>query len=94
MIKIYQILSAVFFIALLVYIGRDIYHASEAEKYKNKWEQSEAKIDNLQGRIKANVEADKQKSKLERAMANSKDVNNLRRIPSADILVQLREDPL
>lgn len=45
-------------------------------------------------RLKANVEAGKQKAELEKKMDSSKDVDNLNHVPDADILMQLRSDPL
>lgn len=45
-------------------------------------------------RLKANVEASKQKAELEKKMDSSKDVDNLNHVPDADILMQLRSDPL
>lgn len=45
-------------------------------------------------RLKANVEAGKQKAELEKKMDDSKDVDNLNHVPDADILMQLRSDPI
>lgn len=45
-------------------------------------------------RLKANVETGKQKAELEKKMDSSKDVDNLNHVPDADILMQLRSDPL
>ena len=45
-------------------------------------------------RLKANVEAGKQKAELEKKMDSSKDVDNLNHVPDADILMQLRSDPI
>ena len=45
-------------------------------------------------RLKANVEAGKQKAELEKKMDSSKDVDNLNHVPDADVLMQLRSDPI
>lgn len=45
-------------------------------------------------RLKANVEAGKQKAELEKKMDGSKDVDNINHIPDADVLMQLRSDPI
>ena len=45
-------------------------------------------------RLKANVETGKQKAELEKKMDSSKDVDNLNHVPDADVLMQLRSDPL
>ena len=45
-------------------------------------------------RLKANVETGKQKAELEKKMDSSKDVDNLNHVPDADILMQLRSDPI
>lgn len=45
-------------------------------------------------RLKANVETGKQKAELEKKMDSSKDVDNLNHVPDADVLMQLRSDPI
>ena len=45
-------------------------------------------------RLKANVETGKQKAELEKKMDSSKDVDNFNHVPDADVLMQLRSDPI
>lgn len=45
-------------------------------------------------RLKADVAANKQKAELEKKMVSSKDVDNLNHVPDADVLMQLRSDPI
>lgn len=45
-------------------------------------------------RLKASVETGKQKAELEKKMDSSKDVDNINHIPDADVLMQLRSDPI
>lgn len=70
------------------------YKCTQADKYQYNWETEKSKNENLQGRINANVEAGKQKAELEKKMDDSKDVDNLNHVPDADILMQLRSDPI
>lgn len=94
MTKVYQILCAILLIALLVVYFMYSYKSAQADKYKTKWQESEAKVENLQERIKANVAASKQKAELEKTMDNSKDSDNLNYVPDISILNQLRKSPV
>lgn len=94
MTKIYQIISIVSLIAALVFGIMYNYQSSQTDKYKSKWQESEAKVENLQERVNANMAANKHKAELEKKISNSKDIDNLDHIPDADILEQLRSDPV
>lgn len=45
-------------------------------------------------RLKADVAANNKKAELEKKMVSSKDVDNLNHVPDADVLMQLRSDPI
>ena len=94
MTKLYQILCAILLIALLAIYFMYSYKSAQADKYKEKWESAESKVENLQGRINADVAASKQKAELKNKMDSSKDMDNLKHIPDADILNQLRSSPI
>lgn len=94
MTKIYQILCVVFLLAFLIMALMYNYKCTQADKYKYNWETEKSKNENLQGRINANVEADKQKAELEKTMDSSKDIYNLSHVPDNDILMRLRSDPV
>ena len=94
MTKFYQVLCVILLVAVLVYALMDNYHANQANKYKVKWEEEKSMNENLQERINANMESDKQKAELEKTMDSSKDIDNLNYVPDANILMRLREDPV
>ena len=94
MTKIYQIAIIILLAVVLGYAVMYDYKSKEADRYKANWEESESKVENLQGRINADVEASKQKAKLKNTMDNSKDMDNLKHVPDADILNQLRSSPV
>lgn len=94
MTKIYQVICVISLIALIILGIMYSYQSSQTEKYKSKWQESEAKVENLQERVNANMAANKQKAELEKKMSNSKDIDNLNHIPDADILNQLRSSPV
>lgn len=94
MTKVYQILCAILLIALLVVYFMYSYKSAQSDKYKEKWETAESKVENLQGRIKADVAASKQKTELKNTMDSSKDMDNLKHVPDAAILNQLRSSPI
>lgn len=94
MTKIYQILCAILLISLLAVYFMYNYKCTQVDKYKYNWETEKSKNENLQGRINADVEASKQKAELEKKISSSKDTDNLNHVPDADILEQLRSDPV
>ena len=92
MTKIYQITIIILVFSLLVCAVMYNYKSTQADKYKYNWEMEKSRNENLQGRINANVEASKQKEKLEKKIDSSKDIDNLNHVPDADVLEQLRSD--
>lgn len=94
MTKIYQVICVISLIALIILGLMYNYQSSQTEKYKSKWQESEAKVENLQERVNANVAANKQKAELEKKMSNSKDIDNLNHVPDVNILNQLRSSPV
>ena len=94
MTKIYQIVIMILLAVVLGYTVMYNYKSAQADKYKYNWETEKSKNENLQGKVNAYVEASKQKAELETKMDSSKDVDNLNHVPDADILMQLRSDPV
>lgn len=94
MTKIYQIISLVALLAALAFGLMYGYEKNEKEAYKSKWQDAIGQVENLKGRINADVEANKQKAELEKKISSSKDTDNLNHVPDADILEQLRSDPV
>ena len=94
MTKIYQIISLAALLAALVLGLMYSYEKNEKEAYKTKWQEALGQVENLKGRINAEVEAGKQKAELEKKMDSSKDTDNLKHVPDTDILEQLRSDPV
>lgn len=91
-IKNYLIIFLIAF-GLFYYIANSI-KDSKLEKQSEKITELESKVENLELARKADVAASKSKEKLKEKMDNSKDVDNLNHVPDADILMQLRSDPL
>ena len=67
---------------------------SKLDKQSQKIDELESKVEHLELARKADVAANNKKEELETKMDSSKDVDNLNHVPDADVLMQLRSDPL
>lgn len=78
---------------LFYYIANSI-KDSKLEKQSEKIIELESKVENLELARKADVAAANKKAELENKMDSSKDLDNLNHVPDADILNQLRSNPV
>lgn len=78
---------------MFYYISNSI-KDSKLEKQSEKITELESKVENLELARKADVAAANKKAELEKKMDSSKDVDNINHVPDADVLMQLRSDPL
>lgn len=78
---------------LFYYIANSI-KDSKLEKQSEKITELESKVENLELARKADVAAANKKAELENKMDSSKDLDNLNHVPDADILNQLRSNPV
>jgi outer membrane murein-binding lipoprotein Lpp len=67
---------------------------SKLEKQSEKITELESKVEHLELARKADVAANNKKAELENKMDSSKDLDNLNHVPDADILNQLRSNPV
>lgn len=67
---------------------------SKLDKQSKQITELESKVEHLELEKKADVAATNEKAKLKDAMDSSKDTDNLNHVPDANILMQLRADPV
>lgn len=68
--------------------------SSKLDKQSKQITELESKVEHLELEKKADVAANNEKAKLKDAMDSSKDTDNLNHVPDANILMQLRADPV
>lgn len=68
--------------------------SSKLDKQSKQITELEVKVEHLELEKKADVAANNEKAKLKDAMDKSKDTDNLNHVPDANILMQLRADPV
>ena len=86
-------------IIILIVFGIAMYvlnavKSSKLDKQSQQITELESKVEHLELEKKADVAANNEKAKLKDAMDNSKDTDNLNHVPDANILMQLRADPV
>lgn len=67
---------------------------TKLDKQSQQISELESKVENLELARKADVAAANKKAELEAKMDSSKDLDNLNHVPDADILNQLRSNPV
>lgn len=67
---------------------------SKLERQSERITKLESEVEHLELARKADVAANNKKEELETKMDSSKDIDNLNHVPDADILNQLRANPI
>lgn len=86
-------------IIILIVLGIVLYISgvikdSKLDKQSKHITELESKVEHLELEKKADVATNNEKAKLKDAMDSSKDTDNLNHVPDANILMQLRADPV